>query len=323
MTIKEALKKYHKIEIELLLAHVLKKPKEFVFMHGEDELSSYKVIKLSSLIRRRLKGEPMAYILGYKDFYGLRFKVNRDVLIPRPETEMVVDLVLARLRSSPLLRGDALSSINEGQRGCSNTKLKQPLPDPLLKRRGGLRDSPIKILDLGTGSGNIIITLANTICSEGNPRKVEFWASDVSKKALRVARQNAKILLSQNSHTPVYGRIRFVKSDLLKNIKGNFDIIVANLPYGWTEWKNNSSAQTVGLKFEPKRALFAKEKGLMVIRKLLVQIAELKYQPKLVYLEFDPRQKAQLSKLIKKSLPGLKINFYKDYNNFWRYVEIR
>ena len=70
-------------------------------MEPEYKLSSYQVASLSSLVKRRQKGEPMAYILGYKDFMGLRFKVNRNVLVPRPETEMVVGLISAKLRSSP------------------------------------------------------------------------------------------------------------------------------------------------------------------------------------------------------------------------------
>ena len=138
LSIKEVLKKYHKIEIELLLAHVLRKPKEFLFLFPQHELTRIQADELTRMAQRRMRGEPVAYIVGYKDFYGLRFKVNRRVLIPRPETEMVVDLVSAKLRSSPLLRGDAPSA-SEGQRGCKNPELAQPLPSPLLKRRGGLR----------------------------------------------------------------------------------------------------------------------------------------------------------------------------------------
>src|SRR3989344_5402394 len=87
MTSNEALKKYQNVEIELLLADVLKKPREFLFMHPEFILTSKHLNILSKYIKRRKQGEPIAYILGYKDFMGLRFKVNKDVLIPRPETE--------------------------------------------------------------------------------------------------------------------------------------------------------------------------------------------------------------------------------------------
>ena len=311
MTIKRALRKYHKIEIELLLAHVLRKSKEFVFMHSDFILTSYHFDILSSLIKRREKGEPVAYILGYKDFYGLRFKVNKNVLIPRPETEIIVNLVIASVAKQSFQKKKIASS-----------------PDKALAPR----NDKIKILDIGTGSGCIIISLAKNLMHNGSHCALEFYASDISAAALKVAKQNAKILLAPNSHTPVYGRVRFIHSDLLTDIKGDFDIIIANLPYfpsealakegGWSEWKNNTSAATAGLKFEPKGALFASERGLYQIIRLLRQISALKTQPKLVYLEFDPRQKRQLSSEIKKLLPRAEVTFHKDFAGRWRCVEI-
>jgi len=358
MTIKEVLKKYNKIEIELLLAHVLRKPREFLFLFPQHELTRIQHSRLTRIARRRLRGEPIAYILGYKGFYGLKFKVNKNVLIPRPETEMVVDLVSAKLRSSPPM--GEMPSAAEAERVQSYGK--QPLPGPLLtastslgvtlscaervKRRGKLRGASIKILDIGTGSGCIVISLAKNLSPSPNPSPsgrgkpqpplslwergrgegYDFYASDVSSAALKVARQNAKIRGV---------KVKFFQSDLLNNFKGNFDIIIANLPYLSPDWKYNRAMGSSGLSYEPQQALFAKEKGLMLIRRLLEQIASLKYKPKLVYpapllskkwcwiyLEFDPRQKLPLTKLIKKSLPGSKTKFYKDYGNLWRYVEI-
>ena len=286
MTIKEALKKHHKIEIELLLARVLQKPKEFVFLHPEHILPSYHFNILSSLIKRRMRGEPIAYILGYKDFYGLRFKVNKNVLVPRPETEMVVKRVV-----------DVVQAIGLRQKQANGLHYK---------------DTAIKILDIGTGSGCIAISIARQL------RIVNFelriTASDISTQALKVAKQNAK------THKV---KVNFVKSDLLKNVKGNFDIIIANLPYGWNAWKNNSSMDTRGLAFEPASALYTSENGLYQIRRLLTQIAALKQQPKFIYLEFDPRQKKELSALIKKQLPKAGIKFHRDFANLWRYAEIR
>jgi len=82
-----------------------------------------------------------------------------------------------------------------------------------------------------------------------------WYASDISLAALKVAKQNAK------KHRAV---IKFIHSNILENVRMSFDIIIANLPYGWSEWKNNCSMETVGLKFEPKEALFTKENGLMI-----------------------------------------------------------
>ena len=195
-------------------------------MNPERELTSRQIDKLTSLAKRRMAGEPMAYILGYKDFYGLRFKVNKDVLIPRPETEMVIER----------------------------------LKDLKFKDWG----HPVSILDVGTGSGAIAISLAKNFSIRNS--QFAIYASDISSAALKVAKGNAK------THK-VKVKIKFIKSDLLKNIKEDFDIIVANLPYGWHGVKNRFSSVKDGLKFEPQQALYTKEKGLMEIRRLLEQIS--------------------------------------------------
>ncbi|MFA5990741.1 MAG: peptide chain release factor N(5)-glutamine methyltransferase [Candidatus Doudnabacteria bacterium] len=272
-TVIDEIRKGSAVEIDLLLSHILGKSREFLFMNPEYKLTSIQGHKLTSMIRRRQKGEPMAYILGYKDFYGLRFKVNKNVLIPRPETEELIE----RLK---------------------DLKFKD-------------YKQPIRVLDVGTGSGCIAVTLAKEFSIFNFQFSIS--ASDISAKALSVAKQNAK------AHKV---KVKFLKSDLLKNIKFVPDIIIANLPYGWSQWKNNTSAASVGLKFEPVRALFTKEKGLYEIHRLLKQIALLPSLPKCIYLEFDPRQKTELSKLIKKYLPSGDIKFHKDFNNLWRFAEI-
>ncbi len=274
MTIKKIFKKYSNIEIELLLAHVLKKPKEFLYLAPERKLSSYQVKSLSSMVKRRLNGEPVAYILGYKDFMGLRFKVNRNVLIPRPETEEMVEKVVSE------------------QRLVSSKK-------------------PVKILDVGTGSGCIAVSLARQF--QILDIKFQIIASDISKAALKVAKQNAK------AHKV---KARFVLSDLLNNFKGKFDILIANLPYvPATDYAKLKS----GLKYEPKNAIFVKENGLRIIKKFLKQLSQSKIlnPESKIYLEFDPRQKAELHKLVKKFFPGWKVIFYKDFGNLWRFVEIK
>jgi release factor glutamine methyltransferase len=289
MTIKEALRRYNKIEIKLLLEHILKKPKEFLFMNPEVRISENRKIRLEQMVKRRQKGEPIAYILGYKDFYGLRFKVDKDVLIPRPETEILVEKTIERLKD---LR---------------------------------LKDSnrALRILDVGTGSGCIAVCLGGccakipfALC-KGNLCTV--FASDISKKALKVAKENAK------KHNV---KVKFIHSDILacpvvnpssttgENIKMSFDIIIANLPYLPEKFIKD-------LKFEPKTALYAKEKGLFLIHELLSQIAKLEKKPKYIFLEFDPRQKNLLQKLIKRILPKAEAKFYRDLNNFWRVAEVR
>jgi release factor glutamine methyltransferase len=256
------------------------------------------------MIKRRQKGEPMAYILGYKDFMGLRFKVNKDVLIPRPETEELVEQVI---KSVKLL----------------GYPVKKNSPSPLFGQRGGKGDV-IKILDVGTGSGCIAAAIAKQLQQvQISNIKYQIYASDISPKALAVAKHNAK------THQV---KIKFIHSDLLSQIRMKLDVIVANLPYlpsealakegGSNTWKNNTSTETVGLKFEPQQALFTKEYGLYYIRSLLEQIADQKQQPKIIFLEFDPRQKAELHRMIKRILPDTRTEFFKDLFGRWRFCQI-
>src|SRR3989344_9539144 len=154
MTVGGALKKYHNIEIDLLLAFVLKKSREFLYLWPNHRLTQKQTNRLTRMVQRRIKGEPMAYILGYKDFMGHRFAVNKDVLIPRPETEEIVERILNK------------------ELGIRNKK-------------------SIRILDVGTGSGCIAISLAKELSIKNY--EVSITASDISEKALVVARQSAKM----------------------------------------------------------------------------------------------------------------------------------
>lgn len=276
MKIQDLFKNYSKLEIDLLLMKILKKPKEFLYFNPNYELSASQLTNLNKLIKRRQAGEPIAYILGYKDFFGLRFKVNKNTLVPRPETEYLVEQMILDIQL--------------------------------------LNSEKIKILDVGTGSGCIAISLAKQLQNKKNT--YEVFASDISSPALLVAKNNAKLNRV---------KIKFYKSDLLKNIPKNLklNIIVANLPYGWREWKNNTTTNTIGLKFEPEIALFTKERGLYEIRRLLEQINSRKNKPQFVFLEFDPRQKQDLNKLIKLKFPNSTINFYKDLADMWRFVQIK
>lgn len=275
MTIKDLFKENPKIETDLLLSHVLGKPKEFLYSHPNTYLTTKQLSKLAILIKRRTKGEPVAYLVGYKYFYSHKFLVSTDVLIPRPETELLVKHVEELLKKKPF---DISSSVN--------------------------------VLDVGTGSGNIIISLAKQFKQKS---KLKFYGLDISKSALNIAKLNSV------RHKV---KVKFIYSDLLKSINQPFDIIIANLPYGWKEWKNNTSAETIGLKFEPKQALLTGKKGLQKIEKLLNQIAKRTQKPKFILIEFDPRQKAELQNLIKEVLPKAKTKFYRDLNHLWRYCEI-
>ena len=279
MKIQDLITKYKSVEINILLAYVLKKSREFLFLNPNFELTKKQYNSLVALVKRREKGEPVAYILGYKDFCGLRFKVNKNVLVPRPETEELVDHVVDSVREQGL----------------------------------GFKTKKINILDVGTGSGCIAVSIYKKLNTHPRNSGYEIYGSDVSSKALEIAKKN-----SQQHKT----RIKFVHSNLLAKINFSPDIIVANLPYGWKQWKNNTSTATLGLKFEPHIALYTKDRGLFEIHRLLKQISNLPSLPQRFFLEFDPRQKQFLSVLIKKTLPKFKTKFYKDLSGRWRFVEI-
>ncbi|MDR1970088.1 MAG: peptide chain release factor N(5)-glutamine methyltransferase [Candidatus Nomurabacteria bacterium] len=227
-----------RLDAELILAHALGKSREWLAAHSD------KIVAVNTavdLVERRLAREPFAYILGKKEFYGREFVVTPNVLIPRPETEQVIEIV------KKLFRKDS-----------------QPI-----------------ILDVGTGSGAIAITLALELPD------AQIFASDINDQALSVTKQNAKTLGA---------KVNFIKSDLLQNIcNKKFDIIVANLPYVARDWK--TSPETA---YEPEIALFADDGGLKFIKKLLRQTPEHLNPDGFLVLELDPRQSEDVKKIASK-----------------------
>ena len=289
-----------RLDAELLLTDVLGKPREWILAHIDTSLQATNLQGLDALLARRLGGEPMAYIFGRKEFYGRDFTVTPDVLIPRPETEQLIEIIKELFMRSA---HDTSSNVS------SSGPLQPPSPDEpsnfpdnftknLLSSAStsltphgapdkdssklcrenwsgevggwGCDKSSIQILDVGTGSGVIAVTLALELPN------AQIHASDISDEALRVAKQNAKILSAN---------VKFVKSDLLQNINDKFDIIVANLPYIAREWEISPDVTR-----EPEIALFANDGGLEFIKKLIRQTPEHLKSDGLLILELDPRQ---------------------------------
>jgi release factor glutamine methyltransferase len=238
MTIAQALKKHPKIEADLLLGHVLKQSREFLYMHPDKKLTPKQAAAFENMAMKRKKGMPAAYLLGYKHFYGLKFKVNRDVLIPRPETEWLVDEAARIIK-----------------------RLRKQNPSKL-----------IKIIDVGTGSGAIAVSIAKAV----NDKKIQITATDISEKALLVAKANAK----SNKV-----KINFKRSDLLAGVSGKFNIIIANLPYvPISDYKKLLQS----LKYEPKLALTDGTDDFVLISKLLKQAKNNLAPNGIILLETDP-----------------------------------
>lgn len=195
---------------------------------------------------------PQAYKDGYKDFYGRDFIVTPDVLIPRPETEQIIDIVLN-------LAGKAyLPGVKPAERK--------------------LGKNPV-ILDVGTGSGCIAITLQKEL------PEAEVFASDISEKALNIAKKNA---------TKHGSSISFIISHLLRNVKFTPDVVVANLPYVNEEW---DWLDKDSLSFEPSIALYAKDNGLKLIKELINQSSDKNIS--YLILEADPCQHDEIIKYAK------------------------
>ncbi|MBR5389609.1 HemK family protein methyltransferase [Candidatus Saccharibacteria bacterium] len=204
---------------------------------------------------------PKAYKDGFKEFFGRDFLVSSDVLIPRPETETAIEIILS-LAGKPYINGVTV-------------------PERVLPEKP-------RILDVGTGSGCIAITLKLEL------PEADLYACDVSSAALKIAMENAKKLTAD---------VEFVKSDLLDNIDGHFDVIVANLPYVDRNWPWNS-----GIEHEPELALYAENGGLEIIYKLLEQV---EHRTKYLILEADPVQHEKIiSKAKSQDMECLEIRGY-------------
>jgi release factor glutamine methyltransferase len=253
--------------------------------HPERKLKDKEYQKFILLAKRRSSGEPVAYLAGKKEFFGLDFLVNKNVLVPRPETELLVELSLAKILNT-----------------------NYSIPDT--------------IIDVGTGSGNIIISLVKNLPSKIQ-KKINFFAVDISKDALEVAKANAK-------RHKVEKKIKFIQSDLLgyflKNKKSSTPknlFIIANLPYVspslYCRNKNN-------LRFEPKGALLSRRKGLEHYENMFKQISRLltiKHFSLFAVIEISPAQKLKISRILRKHLPLAKVKFYQDLAGRWRAATIQ
>lgn len=239
--------------------------RSYLVAHGEEELSVETLAKLRAALERRVQGEPLAYIVGEKEFYGRKFRVDARVLVPRPETETLVDLVRERIHGSVRdLRQFATDFATVSRQSASRQEA-----------------SAGRILEIGTGSGCLAVTLALEL------PEMEVMATDVDAEALRVAQENAQRLGV---------RVEFRRADLLAGLAGEFEALVANLPYvdaNW-EWLEHRS-----LDYEPAGALYSEQGGLAHYARLLEQLgaAEAKVRARWLVLEADPCQQDELVRL--------------------------
>jgi release factor glutamine methyltransferase len=199
---------------EHLLAHVLGRKRIELYLEFDRVVTESERAPLRDLVKRRGEGEPLQHLLGTVEFCGHLFVCDKRALVPRPETEELVDFL-----------------------------------------KSEIRNPKSKILDVGTGSGVIALSLAMKF------PEAEILAVDISDDALALAQENAARL-------KVADRVRFLKSNLLENVEGTFDLIVANLPYISTRDRHILSREVL---HDPAVALFASARGDELVRALIAQ----------------------------------------------------
>ena len=236
----------HIIDAELILSSVHGKSRENLLINSNFQLSSNQINSFNNLIfRRAIKKEPIAYLLNNKEFWSIKFKIDKNVLIPRPETETLVETAVKYYKNK----------------------------DPY-------------VLDVGTGSGCIIISLLKEL------KKSNGIAVDVSNKALKIAIKNAK-----NNNT--FKRIKFLNTSIAQLSNFKFDLIVSNPPYIARHQLKNLDEDVRN--FEPKIALDGGNDGLDVIRKVIYHSRKILKINGMLALEIGNGQYKKVSQILKLS----------------------
>lgn len=254
-----------RLDVELLLGHAIGADRTVVTAHPEAQVSLDGAARFEADLARRETGEPVAYIRGFKEFYGLAFSTDPRALIPRPETERLVELaereVMRRLTAAP--------------------------------RPAGAR--PIRVVDVGTGCGAIAVALAVALRRRRVVSEIEVLGTDESPAALELARENAV------GHS-VGDRVRFIEADLLPPVVVDpFDLVLGNLPYVRSDVL---PALPVAASFEPAFALDGGPDGLAVIRRLLGRLPEALTTDGVALLEIGADQAEAIVRDVDEALPG-------------------
>ena len=247
------------LDSELLLSSIINKSREEMIIDSEDKIDEINIKKFKNLIERRKNREPVAYILNKKDFWTSTFYVNKDVLIPRPDTEILIQEVLSYFPEK----------------------------------------KSILVLDIGTGSGCIILSLLK------DRKKFKGIAIDKSKKALKVAEINAKIHQLEN-------RVKFIKTSVDNFFKGKYDLIISNPPY--IKHIDLKYLDKDVYKYEPTIALKGGNDGLTLIKTIVKKSSNLLKKGGKLIFEIGYDQKVKVKNLLKNE------KFYvnkivKDYGN--------
>ena len=264
--------KKHEIEnprlnAEHLIAHVLKLSRLELYLEFETKLAEQALAQLRDLVKRRGQGEPLQHLLGTAEFCGQTFLSDKRAMVPRPETEQLVELLVSEIRG---------------------------------------QSTDFRVLDVGTGSGIIALSLAKQF------PETKVFAVDISEEALSLALENAEKL-------GLSGRVRFHKGDLLENLPEKFDVIVANLPY---ISMNDRDSLAREVRHDPEVALFGGPTGDEILRRLIEQAPAHLHPAGLLALEIGLNQAEGLCAFLRlKNYHDIQLK--KDYSGITRFLLAR
>jgi release factor glutamine methyltransferase len=254
-----------RLNAEHLLAHLLRRKRIELYLEFERQLTETELAPLRDLVKRRSEGEPLQHLLGTVEFCGLTFLCDERAMVPRPETEQLVEFL-----------------------------------------KSEIRNPKSEIVDVGTGSGVIALSLAAKF------PEARIVAVDVSDEALSLARENVERLMLGD-------RVQFLKGHLLENVEEKFDLVVANLPYISAQQRSTLSREVL---HDPEIALFAGSRGDELVRKLIDQAPSRLRPGGLLALEIGLDQdQAILSALAEKNYRD--ICSKNDYNGVIRFLFAR
>ena len=245
-TLKQLSNTSSKLDSEILLSKIIKKNRKYLILNSNEELKKENIKSFDYLVKRRKKGEPIAYLINKKEFWKQNFYINQNVLIPRPDTETLVEETLK------------LFNVN----------------------------SKLNMLDIGTGSGCILLSILK--------ERRNFFGTgiDISKKAINVARFNAKMHQLSN-------RVKFYNSDVDKFLIGKYDLILSNPPY--IRQQDLKYLEIDVKDFEPKLALDGGKDGFSKITKVISKTSTLLKRNGRFILEIGFGQKKKILSILKQN----------------------
>jgi len=267
LTLKDAGYVHGQREAELFFANILQIDSSSLFTRYEDEVDSSAEEQLDEAVKKRLEGQPVAYVIGTQSFMGWTMQSDERALIPRPETEQLCEHLIREIRSHHLEAGD--------------------------------------FLEIGTGAGPIAIALKKYY------PHATVTATDISEEALDLAADNAKRLKTE---------INFLQSDLFTNVEGQYDVIVANLPYVPTERLSFVADQI--LDWEPMIAIEAGSDGLLYIIPFLKEVKKHLKKGGIIAIEFWHTHGEAVKELVAQELPGYEVKVIRDLADFDRFAFI-